>query len=66
MTISKEISNMKETKTFIKRPSQSVNDPVSDIVNLLGCNYQKAMGYYQKYGSVEKAFLGFQTEEKTV
>lgn len=62
--ISKEISNMKETKSAFKKPS--LNDPVAEIVNLLGCDYQKAEVYLKRYGTVEKAFMGSQTEQSSI
>lgn len=64
-TISKEISSLGQTKTIIK-PRQSLNDPVSEIVNLLGCDAKLAHVYHQRYGSVEKAFMGYQKEQSTI
>lgn len=56
---------MGQTKTVFK-PRQSLNDPVSEIVNLLGCDNKLAHLYYQRYGTVEKAFMGYQKEQSTI
>lgn len=65
MTISNQLSSMTETKTLIKHPNIN-NDPVKEVMNLLGCDPKRAAMYLQKYGSVEKVYTGYNNEKNTV
>ena len=65
VTITSQMSKfMLESKG--KKPRSEMNDPVNEIVNLLGCDSKRASQYLMKYKTVDKVYSGFMKEKAMV